>query len=124
MEAQYDATWAALDFDRRQDKRKAFRASALLRLPDHKVVEARTINISTGGICLVTPWNLKLDSTCDVRVRPPIRLEGLDVMLLRGRIIYSVLSGKERGFMIGLEFTEISSDVMKVVEQYLGSRTW
>lgn len=122
MESQDNLTWATLGFDRRQATRKAFRAAALLRLPDQRVIEVRTTDISTGGIGLVTSWNLPLGSICDVRVRPPIRSEGLDAILARGRLVHSILSGKEQGFLIGLEFTEVPSAVTEIIEQYLSMK--
>ena len=122
MEAREVTAWVTLGSDRRSGERKAFRAPALLRLPDRQVLEVRTFDISVGGIGVVTPWNLKLDAVCDIRVRPPIISEGMEVLLARGRIAHSILSGKEKGFMIGLEFTEIPPDMSELIKQYVSMK--
>ena len=123
METKEVVAWAATGFDRRTSERKAFRAPALLRLPDRQVLEVRTFDISLGGIGVVTPFNLKLDGVCDIRVRPPILTGGVDVLLARTRIAHSILSGKEKGFMIGLEFTEIDPGLTDLIKQYVSAKS-
>jgi c-di-GMP-binding flagellar brake protein YcgR len=123
METKDVATWVTAGFDRRTSARRAFRAPALLRLPDRQVLEVRTFDISVGGIGVVTPFNLKAAGVCDIRVRPPILTGGVDVLLARARIAHSILSGKEKGFMIGLEFTEIASDLADLIKQYVSAKS-
>ena len=119
MEAKEVTAWAGAALDRRTTERKTFRAPALLRLPDRQVIEVRTFDISVGGIAIVTPMNLRQDGVCDIRVRSPILAEGLDVLLARARIAHSVLSGKEKGFLIGLEFVEIHSSMTEIIKRYV-----
>ena len=107
--------------DRRTTERRAFRAPALLRLPSQQVLEVRTIDISAGGIGLVVPLNLRRDSLCDVRVRAPVQAEGTEIILARGRIAHSILSGKEKGFLIGLEFIGLSGPQRALIKQYVGA---
>ncbi|WP_298232721.1 PilZ domain-containing protein [uncultured Azohydromonas sp.] len=122
MEAREVSAWAGAGIDRRLGERKKFRAPALLRLPDRQVIEVRTFDISVGGIGVVTPMNLRQDVVCDIRVRPPILSEGMEVLLARGRIAHSILSGKEKGFLIGLEFVEIASSMREIIKQYVSIR--
>lgn len=119
MEAKEVTAWVTAGLDRRSAERKAFRAPALLRLPDRQVIEVRTFDISVGGIGVVTPMNLRQDVVCDIRVRPPMFVEGAEVLLARGRIAHSILSGKEKGFLIGLEFMEIASSMTDLIKQYV-----
>jgi c-di-GMP-binding flagellar brake protein YcgR len=121
MESRQLAAWASLGLDRRTTERRAFRAPALLKLPSQQVLEVRTFDISVGGIGLVVPLNLRRDSVCDVRVRAPVQAEGMEVIMARGRIAHSILSGKEKGFLIGLEFVTLSDPLLSLIKQYVGT---
>ena len=119
MEAREVTAWVTAGDDRRSGERKTFRAPALLRLPDRQIIEVRTFDISVGGIGVVTPMNLRQDAICDIRVRPPLFVEGLEVLLARGRIAHSILSGKEKGFLIGLEFMGLHAAMADLIKQYV-----
>ncbi len=119
MEARELTAWVTAGLDRRSSERKAFKAPALLRLPDQQVIEVRTTDISVGGIGVVTPMNLRQDAVCDIRVRPPIFTEDMGLIVARGRIAHSILSGREKGFLIGLQFLEIPSSMADLIKQYV-----
>ena len=120
MESNDIATWVNLGLDSRQLDRKAFRSLALLRLPSQQVIEVRTVDISVGGISVVVPWNLRQDSTCDIRVRTPLAVNGMEFLIARCRVAHTILSGREAGFMTGLEFTELPAAALDVIRQYVG----
>jgi c-di-GMP-binding flagellar brake protein YcgR len=118
------STWAHISADRRQVERKMFRALAELWLPDQRVLGVRAFDISLGGIGVVSPLNLRLDSFCDIKVRPPLFGGAMDVMKLHARVAHSVLSAKEAGFMLGLEFENPPQAAVSLIKQYLATATW
>jgi hypothetical protein len=120
MEARDIATWVYLGPERRRVERKVFRGSAHLLLPSRELVQVRTIDISPGGIGLVAPSNLPADIVCEVRFRAPLQGERLEMLLARGRIAYSILSGKENGFLVGFQFTDIPAPALALIKRYVG----
>ncbi|WP_157269177.1 PilZ domain-containing protein [Azohydromonas aeria] len=124
MESRDIAAWASMDVGRRRKDRKRFRAPAHLRLADESLVEARSFDICPGGIGIVSPLNLKLETLCEVRVRAPILGLGIDIFILPARVAHSVLSAREHGFILGLEFIDPPLEVTAIVQQYVDSLAW
>jgi c-di-GMP-binding flagellar brake protein YcgR len=123
MEARDIATWVYLGPERRQGERKVFRGSAQLLLPNRELVQVRTIDISPGGLGLVAPSNLSPAMVCEIRFRAPLQGERLEILQARGRIAYSVLSGKENGFLVGFQFTDIPTPALTLIKRYVGPAT-
>ncbi|WP_298232720.1 PilZ domain-containing protein [uncultured Azohydromonas sp.] len=119
METRDIATWVYLGAERRQCDRKLFRCSAQLLLPDRKVQRVRTLDISVGGIGFVAPSNLLRDAVCEIKFRAPLLDDGVEMLMARGRIAYSILSGKENGFLVGLQFTEISPNAVASIRRFV-----
>lgn len=119
MESRELAAWVSVGMDRRTTERRAFRAPALIKLPSQQLLEVRTFDISVGGIGFVAPLNLRRDLLCDLRVRAPVLTQGPDMLLARGRIAHCILSGKERGFLIGLEFVNLGDIFLSQIKQYV-----
>jgi c-di-GMP-binding flagellar brake protein YcgR len=118
------SAWANIGADRRQAERKVFRALAELRLPDQQVLGVRTFDISVGGIGVVSPLNLRLESFCHVKVRAPLLGMGMDVLKLHARVVHSVLSAKESGFMLGLEFADPPPAAVSLIKQFITTASW
>lgn len=119
METRDIATWVYLGPERRRADRKLFRGPAQLLLPTREIQQVRTLDISLGGIGLVTSSNLPRDAVCDIKFRAPLLADRIEMLMARGRIAYSVLSGKENGFLVGLQFTEIAPSVLALIRQYM-----
>jgi c-di-GMP-binding flagellar brake protein YcgR len=119
METRDIATWVYLGPERRQGDRKLFRGPAQLLLPTREVLRVRTLDISLGGIGLVAPSNLPRDAVCDVKFRAPLMGDRVEMLVARGRIAYSILSGKENGFLVGLQFTDIPPAALALIRSYV-----
>lgn len=107
--------------DRRQAKRTLFRSHAELLLPNRDPIDVRTVDISNGGVGVVGSLNLQPSLLCEIRLhfrRIPI---GMEHVAMQAQIAYCVLSGREQGFLIGLQFVDPSQDALKAIERYIKS---
>lgn len=119
METRDIASWVYLGPERRKTERKVLRGPAQLLLPSRDLIETRLIDISLGGIGLLAPVNLLADTACDVKFRAALCGTAAEVFLARGRVARCILSGKEGGFLVGLEFTDLPSTVRDKIKRYV-----
>jgi c-di-GMP-binding flagellar brake protein YcgR len=91
-------------------------------LPGRRIVEARAVDISVGGLRLLVPTNLPLHSVHNIRLGLPGNPEGSYTVMARGQVMNVMFSGKENGFMVGLRFTSISHAAVEAIAQYLHER--
>lgn len=91
-------------------------------LPGRRIVEARAADISVGGLRLLVPANLPLQSVCNIRLGLPGHPDGAYTVMARAQVMNVLFSGKENGFMVGMRFTSISHTAMEAIEQYLRER--
>ena len=91
-------------------------------LPGRRIVEARAVDISAGGLRLLMPANLPVQSVCNIRLGLPGGLDGIQTIMARAQVMNVMFSCKESGFMVGLRFTSISRTAVEAIEQYLHDR--
>jgi c-di-GMP-binding flagellar brake protein YcgR len=109
--------------ERRRHTRERFAATAHMLLPGRRIVEARTLDISAGGLRVVAPANLPITSLCNVRLRIPGIPSGVHTVMARARVASNVFSGRESGFLLGLSFTEIARPARAAVERYVQEKS-
>ncbi|WP_205833014.1 PilZ domain-containing protein [Azohydromonas caseinilytica] len=119
METRDIASWVYSGAERRRTERKVLRGSAQLLLPSGNLVETRLVDISQGGLGLVAPVNLPVGTVCEVKFRSALFGNGTEALVVRGRIARSILSGKEGGFMIGLEFSNLAPALRDKIKRYV-----
>lgn len=103
----------------REHERGLIASTAHLLLPGQRIVEARALDLSTGGVRLVAPINLPLRTVCGVRLTVPGIPSGARIVMARAQVMNIVFSGKESGFVLGLRFITISRPALAAIEQYL-----
>jgi hypothetical protein len=103
----------------RAHERGLFASTTYLLLHGHRIVEARTLDLSAGGLGVVAPVNLPLHLVCGVRLVVPGIPSGAHTVMARAQVMNIVFSGKENGFAIGLRFTSISRQALAIIEAYL-----
>ena len=111
--------WVASGPDRREHARKPFSTTAYLRLPDHQVIEVHAVDLSAGGIGLVSPRNLQTGWLCEVKFHVTRDTTGVDAVVAQGRVAFSILSGREYGFLIGLQFLNLVPEHQAIIERHL-----
>ena len=88
--------------DHRVAPRRALQVPARLATKGAAEAGARTVDVSTSGICLVTPVSMEVGQQCEVSFRVP--LQGTDSGIrVMARAVYCVKSARN-GYMIGMRF--------------------
>ena len=105
--------------ERRQQQRKPLRANAELLLPGAAPVTVRTLDISIGGIGVVSALNLPSGSQCVIRLASPAQSRGAPTIRIDATITHSIFTIRQDGFMIGLRFGDLSPEAVEAVTKYL-----
>jgi hypothetical protein len=93
--------------DRRAARRKPLHVTAILRFAGAPPLQARTIDLSAGGLSVNSPVPLPERAACEVEF-PLLLRAGVHRMQLKARVAYSVLSATE-GFKTGLQFVGVTA---------------
>ncbi|WP_157268133.1 PilZ domain-containing protein [Azohydromonas aeria] len=107
----------------RRHPRARFASTVHLRLPGGRLVEARTQDISLGGLQLVVPGSIAPGTPCDVRLLVPAIPFGVRTVTAQVEVVSLVFSGKAGGFVIGLRFTSIPEASTAALQAYLQERS-
>ena len=107
----------------RRHPRARFASTVHLRLPGGRLVEARTQDISLGGLQLVVPGSIAPGTVCDVRLLIPAIPFGVRTVTAQVEVVSLVFSGKASGFLIGLRFTSIPEASTAALQAYLQERS-
>jgi hypothetical protein len=110
--------WVAPGPERRAEPRRPFACTAYLKLPTQQVIEVHAVDLSTGGIGFVSAINPQPGWVCDISFRVTVPPAGVDQVVARGRIAYSVLSGRQRGFMAGLQFIDLAPECRDSIQRH------
>jgi c-di-GMP-binding flagellar brake protein YcgR len=103
--------------DRRAARRKPLHVTAVLRFAGAPPLQARTVDLSAGGLCLHSPVPLPERAACDLEF-PLLLHAGVHRMQVRARVAYSVLSATE-GFKTGLQFVGLSAEDQARLNEWL-----
>lgn len=103
----------------RRHERGRLACTVFLLLPNRRIVEARTVDISVGGMRLVTPMNLPLQLVCGVKLIVPGIPSGAHTVMAQAQVSNIVFSGRENGFLVGLRFTSLPTSGLQAISAYL-----
>jgi len=110
-DAAFSFEWTGAD--RRESPRKVLRVRARVGLPDETMVDARTVDLSSGGLSLTSSLQLKPDQECFVELElgafgiestPPIRT----------RVCYCV-PFRASDFRTGVQFLQIDAAIAALI---------
>ena len=68
-----------------------------------------------GGMGIVTSVNLDVATACTIKVGIPVKPRGYSAIEVQSRITHCVLSSREDGFVIGLQFTRLTRDAASAI---------
>ena len=106
----------------RQAFRKILRSPAALVLPDQEALPVRLHYVSTAGAGVVAPLNLKQATACEVRFRLPWTHDsGHRAVTARATVGHSILSSRQGGFVIGLDFTDIDERALGLISRFVNA---
>ena len=99
--------------ERRLAARQVLRTKAQLLLPQGLVMDARTLNISTTGMAIVTDGPIVAGTTLTLRCH--LLVNGTRSELITPvRVVHSVFSNSDGGFVLGLVFGAQSADAARL----------
>jgi hypothetical protein len=119
QEASKAPSWAALDQDRRLYPRKFLSGTGFLVVPGRPTFEIHTLDISMGGMGVVSPWNLPYDLLCEIHFTLAREPAGVDILAAPARVAHSILSGRENGFLVGLQFVNLSPNTAATISRFM-----
>jgi hypothetical protein len=106
---------------RRPGVRKLLRRPADLVLPDRKTVEVRLHDLRMDGVAVVAPVNLRQAFLCEVKFRLPWSRGGHGAVAARAKVAHSILSSRQGGFLIGLDFIDIDEGSLGAISRYMSA---
>lgn len=106
----------------RRHEREYFASTVQLLTPGRRIVEARTLDISLGGLKLVLAANLAVGSRCGLRLVIPVVPFGARAIVAEAEVASIVFSGRENGFLAGLRFTTLTQEPRAALQAYLRER--
>ena len=80
---------------------------------------ARTLDIGAEGAAIVADVDPGSASMLTVKIRLPARPQGSRLFQARGRVIASVLTGREDGFRLSLKFDTLGVNASRALAGYL-----
>jgi hypothetical protein len=113
--------WGGPLLEQRQGDRKMFRTFAQLTLPNGAQLTVRTYDVGLDGISIIAPVNLKLKSGCEIVFKVPIAGRGSDGIHAAASVAHSILSRRQDGFMIGLDFRSIQERDLAFIRAYVNA---
>jgi len=101
----------------RAHARLALRHPALITLLDETRVDAWTVDLSYGGICVRTEVRLRLTQYCAVRFSVTLD-DALQAVLALGQVAYSEPE-QQGGFRSGIQFIKVDAASAQVIDRLL-----
>ncbi len=105
--------------ERRAHVRRKLRIAAALLLPGGKTVDARTLDISAGGMGLLVGANPPKGSVFHLEANLPMRIEGNAPLRAKVEVMQSIYGRAEGGFMVGVRFVDIQPESEAVLASFL-----
>ena len=113
--------WGSPLLEQRRADRKLLRTFAQLILPNGVQLAVRTYDLGLDGISVVAPVNLRLKSACEILFSVPIAGRSSDGIQASASVVHSILSRRQDGFMIGLDFHGIQERGLVLVRTYVNA---
>ncbi len=122
MPVRHQQPAGSLNASLRRHVRERFATTVQLTLPNQRVLQGRTLDISLGGMQVVLPENLPLHGECRLSLTIPAIPMGAKVITARAQVTSIVCSGREQGFLAGLRFTTLPTASRAALLRYLQAR--
>ena len=112
-----------MSIDRRQFERKTMRGPARLTVSGKPPKVVRMLDISEGGICVVSDTNISAREVVKLEFNMLIRKSGAYTgLVLNAVVTYNAFSNEESGFKLGLQFGGLKDSQRLLILQYIGAR--
>ncbi len=109
------------DISQRKHARHYFRTKAQLAFSQQVILTVRTVDISKGGMCVISPNNLPPQAKCKIRFMLIIPPNTQKMCEIQTQVMQSIFSNAEDGFKVGLKFGEIDAETSALLDRFLQS---
>ena len=106
--------------ERRASPRKILRTAATVRLPDGRMFDARTIDISQSGLGFVCDLNLPARLACRVEFALVVDGDPRRIELL-GVVTHTVFSARHSRFSVGMKFAAMPPELSAAIARYVSA---
>lgn len=103
--------------EQRRNPRWQLKTAAQLIVNKNQVIQVRTLDISAGGLSIVTQFSLPTGTAVQINLMLPTWNGPIVPMSVRATVMNSSLDGRNGGFRIGVQFTEIDSALQQEIER-------
>ena len=115
-----DASQISNPSDRRDGARRPFRGRVVLRFAGAQQLECRGWDLSTGGMSVISPYNLPPGLHFDVVFA--LTKDGQNIPIEAGvQVQYSSFASDQDGFRVGLMFKRISESSAATVNKWVSA---
>ncbi len=91
-------------------------AARLVVLNSNQVAEARTLDISSGGLSIIADFSLKVGTLLQVSLLLPPKVKDAVPLSARAEVMNCVFDGRNGGFRIGMQFVDIDATARAEIE--------
>lgn len=105
--------------ERREHPRRHYHGPVQFIVPHHAPLLGRIADVSVGGMGVVAAINPPPRMLCEVRFLLPMPPHGNAALDLQARVVHSVLSRCEGGFLIGLQFVKLTPEQKTLIERFI-----
>ncbi|NNM52161.1 MAG: PilZ domain-containing protein [Pseudomonadales bacterium] len=104
--------------ERRTAQRKPIRCRVLLRF-DGKIIPSQGMDISVGGLSVVTEINLPPKKVGEIYFYMPLSLADSPPFRAQTITLHGAYSHSDGGFRLGLKFQRMSKQSLSILSQFL-----
>lgn len=103
--------------EQRRNPRWQLKTAAQLIVNSNQVVQVRTLDISAGGLSVITQFALPMGTVVQINLMLPTWNGPIVPMSVRASVMNCSLDGRNGGFRIGMQFTEIDAGLQQEIER-------
>lgn len=100
----------------RTHHRHLLRTRGHLLFSGHAPIPIRTLDISVGGMCVVSEITLPAKVQGTIELSMPLGNGRFELQIVNIQVMHSIFCNKEDGFKVGLVFLKPSQSLLKLVQ--------
>lgn len=107
--------------NKRLNPRYIFRKTALAIFDNAPQTIVETLDLSVGGLGIISPLHGTPNSVCWIRLRLPETPHHNLTFDVKTMVTYSVFSNENSGFKVGLKFVNAKPEMLQLIEKIIAS---
>jgi c-di-GMP-binding flagellar brake protein YcgR len=105
--------------NRRKSFRKPFSVAGQMAWPPKPALEVRYVDISLGGVGLVSDLNIPPHSHIHLKFKIMLSNGTMHPFVVEGKVAHSTFSSVRRGFILGVSFIRPSDKLLDTIKNYM-----